>query len=293
MGTNVILNTANAIWCRKDVPVNPAFLSCNQQFFHAAVQNIDFDDPHSIDVVNRWAANATRDRIPKIIDTPLDAATDLFLANAVYFKGKWEEPFDAKATTNRDFHLRAGSLKKVPMMEQNRHFDYRQGTGYQAVHLQYEGCSLGMYVFLPDENSTPEKLLDILNGDKWRRVTKPGFHDQEGTLIWPKFKSEYDVELKPTLKALGIKAAFGAADFSGISNRRLFISGVRQKAFVEVTEEGTEAAAVTGMMVNAMGIEINPPKPFRMLVDRPFLILIEDERTGVVLFSGVIFDPSL
>jgi serine protease inhibitor len=99
--------------------------------------------------------------------------------------------------------------------------------------------------------------------------------------------------LKPTLKALGIKAAFGAADFSGISTRKLFVSAVRQKAFVEVTEEGTEAAAVTGMMVNAMGIEMNPPKPFRMLVDRPFLILIEDERTGIVLFSGVIFDPSV
>ena len=149
-----------------------------------------------------------------------------------------------------------------------------------------------MYVFLPDEKSTAEKLLDILNGDKWRRVTKPGFHDQEGTLIWPKFKIEYEVELKPTLKALGIKAAFGAADFSGISTRKLFISAVRQKAFVEVNEEGTEAAAVTGMPI-AMGIEMNPPKPFRMLVDRPFLILIEDERTGIVLFSGVIFDPAL
>jgi serpin B len=291
VGTNVILTTANAIWCRKDSPVKPSFISCNQQFFHATVANLDFNDPHSVETMNSWATESTRGRINQIVSGPIEAATELFLANAVYFKGKWEEPFDAKATTNRVFHLRGGSQRQVPMMQQSRHFDYRQGTGYQAVHLRYEGWSLGMYVFLPDENSSLEKLLDVLNGDKWKRVTKPGFHQQEGTLIWPKFRIESASELNAPLKAMGMKQAFGRADFSGISDRQLFISEIRQKAFVEVSEEGTEAAATTMMMMN-LGIEMNPPKPFRMVVDRPFLFLIEDERTGTILFTGAIFDPS-
>jgi len=288
--TNVILSTANAIWCRKDAPVNPAFISDNQQFFHATIENLDFDDPHSVGAMNAWVASATRGKINQIVSGPIDGATDLFLANAVYFKSKWLDPFDAKATTNRIFHLRGGAQKKTPMMEQSGRFDYRRGAGYQAVHLRYEGWSLGMYVFLPDENSSPEKLLDILDGDKWQRVTKPGFKDNPGTLVLPKFKIEYGVELKQSLSRLGMKQAFGAADFSGISNHELFISAIRQQTFVEVNEEGTEAAAAT-MVPIAMGIEMNPPTPFRMVADRPFFFLIEDENTGVILFGGVVFDP--
>src|SRR6185437_6991378 len=189
--------------------------------------------------------------------------TDLFLANAVYFKGKWMEAFDARATTNRAFRLRGGGEKKIPMMEQSRRFDYRRGSGYQAVHLRYEGWSLGMYIFLPDENSSPEKLLEVLNGDKWQRITKPGFHDQQGTLIWPKFRMEYAVELKAPLKSLGMKQAFGdKADFSGISDRGNFVSAIWQKAFVEVSEEGTEAAATTMMAIPMSMAEVNPPPPF-------------------------------
>jgi serine protease inhibitor len=290
--TNVILTPANAIWSRKDAPVNPAFLSCNQQFFHATIGNLDFSDPHSVETMNAWVANATRGRINQIVSRPIDGATDLFLANAVYFKGKWLEPFDAKATTNRVFRFRGGGEKKIPMMEQSREFDYRRGTGYQAVRLRYEGWSLGMYVFLPDEKSGPEKLLDVLNGEKWQRITKPGFHGQQGTLIWPKFRMEYRVELKTPLKSMGMKRAFGAtADFSGISSRGDCVSAVCQKTFVEVSEEGTEAAATTMMALPMSMAEVNPPPPFRMVVDRPFLILIEDENTGIILFSGVIFDP--
>jgi len=150
-----------------------------------------------------------------------------------------------------------------------------------------------MYVFLPETNSSPEKLLAILNGDKWQRVTKPGFAEKEGTLVLPKFKLEYSVELKAPLKTMGMKTAFDqvAADFSGIAPQ-LFISDALQKTFVEVKEEGTEAAAVTGINVAANGIEMPPPDSFQMIVDRPFLFLIEDQQTAMILFMGVIFDPA-
>jgi serpin B len=291
-GTNIILNAANAIWCQKGTSIKPEFISCNQQYFGATVGTLDFGDPGSVGVINTWASEKTHGRITGIADGLVNSLTELFLANAVYFKGMWEEPFELKDTKVRPFHLRGGHQKPLPMMEQARRFIYRQGSGYQAVRLPYRGWSLGMYVFLPDVGSSPEKLLSIMTGDTWQRVTKPGFGERRGTLVLPRFRLEYGVEMKRPLMALGMKSAFGSADLSGISEQSLFISAVRQRAFVEVNEEGTEAAAVTGMVASSL-IERKPPKPFQMIVDRPFLFLIADEQTGVVLFMGVVFEPEV
>lgn len=290
LGTNVVLTAANAIWCRKGTSLKPAFVACNQQYFGATVDALDFDDPRSVGIMNAWAAEKTHGRINHIADGLVNQLSEMVLANAVYFKGKWEDPFEVKNTKDRAFHLRAGRQKMMPMMEQTRKFTYRRGSGYQAVRLPYEGCELAMYVFLPDAGSSPEKLIGIMNGDNWQRVTKPGFAKREGTVVLPRFKLEYGVELKKPLKALGMRAAFDNADFSGIADRGLFISAVRQQAYVEVNEEGTEAAAVT-MMTRSSGIELNPPKPFQMIVDRPFLFLIEDQQTRTILFMGVMYDP--
>jgi serine protease inhibitor len=291
-GTNVVLTAANAIWYRKGTPVKPAFVAWNQQFFGATVDALDFGDPRSVGIINAWASAKTRGRINSIADGLIDPLTELFLANAVYFKGKWAVPFDVKSTKDRVFHLGAGRQKQVPMMEQTRAFIYRRGTGYQAVRMSYQGYALAMYVFLPDAGSSPEKLVGIMSGDTWQRVTEPGFSERQGNVVLPRFKVEYGVELNKPLKALGIRAAFGKADFSGISDRGLFISAVRQQAFVEVNEEGTVAVAATAMTI-ASGIEENPPKPFQMIVDSPFLFLIEDQLTKTILFMGVVYDPGV
>jgi serpin B len=292
--TNIILTTANAIWYRQGAPVKPEFIARNQQFFGSTVAPLNFADPHSVDIINAWANEKTHGKISRIADGMIDPIyTRLFLANAVYFKGKWADPFDASDTKDRLFHLRSGNQKKIPMMTQTKTFTYRRGTGYQAVRLPYQDECLAMYIFLPDTNSSPEKLLGIMNGDIWQRVTKPGFSEKEGTVVLPKFKLEYSVELEQPLQALGMKKAFDMkkADFSGIATN-LYISAARQKTFIEVKEEGTEAAAVTGIGVpEAGGIEMPPPNPFQMIVDRPFLFLIEDKQTGTILFMGVMFDP--
>jgi len=291
--TNVILTTANAIWYRQGAPVKPDFIACNQQFFGSTVDALNFADPHSVDVINAWANEKTHGKISRIADGMIDPIyTRLFLANAVYFKGKWADTFEVKDTKDRPFCLRGGSQKIVPMMTQTKSFTYRRGTGYQAVRLPYEGENLAMYVFLPDTNSSPEKLLGIMNGDVWQRITKPGFSGKEGTLVLPKFKLEYSVELKQPLQALGMKMAFDLdkADFSGIAPQ-LFISAARQKTFVEVKEEGTEAAAVTGIALTELSARMFPPDTFEMIMDRPFLFLIEDNQTGTILFMGVMFDP--
>ena len=293
--TNVILTTANAIWYRQGAPVKPEFIACNQQFFGATVDALNFADPHSVDIINAWANEKTHGKISRLADGMISRDTQLFLANAVYFKGKWADPFKVENTKDRPFHLRGGSQKNVPMMTQMKTFTYRRGTGYQAVRLPYQGENLAMYVFLPDTNSSPEKLLGIINSDTWQRVTKPGFSEKEGTVVLPKFKLEYSVELNQPLQALGMKTAFDHtnADFSGIAPQ-LYISAARQKTFVEVKEEGTEAAAVTGIgALLASGIEMPPPNPFQMIVDRPFLFLIEDKPTGTILFMGVLFNPEM
>jgi serine protease inhibitor len=291
-GTNAILTTANAIWCRKGRPVKPAFISCNQQFFGATVDSLDFDDPRSAGVIDAWASEKTHGRIKQIADGLLDPETRLVLANAVYFKGKWADPFDAKLTRDRVFHLDEGRQKQVPMMEQARKFSYRRGTGYQAVRLPYQGDTLAMYVFLPDPGSIPAKLLGIMNGQAWQRTTLPGFSEREGNVVFPKLKMVHGVELETSLKALGMMAEFDAgADFSGIADSRPYISAVRQRAFVEVTEEGTEAAAATALALTE-SLRVEPPERFEMIVDRPFLFLIEHQPTHTILFMGVVHDPS-
>jgi serpin B len=290
LGTNVVLRAANAIWYQKGTPVKPAFIACNQQFFGATVDALDFDDPRSVGIMNAWASEKTHGRINRIADGLVNPLTELVLANAVYFKGKWEEPFEVKSTKDRVFHLQTGRQKQALMMEQTREFTYRRGSGYQAVRLRYQHGDIAMYVFLPNAGSSPEKLIGIMNGDAWQRVTKPSFMWRQGTVVLPRFKLEYGIELKQPLKSLGMRAAFGKADFSGIADLGLFISAVRQRTFVEVNEEGTEAAAAT-VVPQSRGIERAPPKPFQMIVDRPFLFLIEDEITRMILFMGVVYDP--
>jgi serine protease inhibitor len=291
--SNVVLNSANAIWYRKGIPIRPDFIACNEQFYQAQVEGLEFNAPASVGIMNAWVNKMTHGRIPGIVSGPINPLTYLYLVNAVYFKGGWFIPFEAKATRERVFHLRGGQQKNLPMMTRTANFTYRRGTGYQAVRLPYKDWGLGMYVFLPDADSSPEKLLAIMNGDNWQRITLPGFSEKKGTLVLPRFKLEYGVDLKQPLRVLGLRQAFEDADFSGISTAGGFIGEALQKTFVEVNEEGTEAAAAMAMTI-ASGIEENPPKPFEMIVDRPFLFVIhhsDREGAGSILFMGVVFDP--
>ncbi|MBE0545144.1 MAG: serpin family protein [Verrucomicrobia bacterium] len=297
--TNIILTTANALWYRQGAAVKPGFLEANQKFFSSTVKALDFANAPAAEAeINQWASDQTHGRITGIANGMIDPRyTDLVLANAIYFKGKWLDPFDAKLTKPRAFHPATGAARNLPMMEMSKKFTYRKGSGYQAVRLPYLGYDLAMYVFLPDPGSSPAKLLQIMNGDNWRRVTMPGFSERDGWVVMPRFKLENTLDLIAPLKALGMKTAFNNqksqpdADFSGMFNDPHHISEVRQKAFVEVGEEGTEAAAVTAIGVPQSGMaEVNPPKPFQMIVDRPFLFTIVDARSEMILFMGLVND---
>ena len=293
--TNLVLLSANnAIWYRPGFTVDPDFIAGNRDHFEATVDPLDFADPHAVDVINHWAEDKTHGKITHLADGMIDPkSTEMILANAVYFKAKWAVPFKVRTTRDLPFYLRDGSQKTVPMMQQTRSFAYQRGADFQSIRLPYQDENLAMYVFLPDTNSTPQKLLDTLNGDQWQNVIKPGFANEQGLLELPKFKLEYRVQLKDPLKTLGMKDAFDPtrANFSGIAPQRLCISAVLQKTFVDVNEHGTEAAAATIVGVIGNAIMMPPPAQFEMIVNRPFLFLIEDNHTGIILFMGIVDNP--
>jgi len=291
--TNVILNLANAIWYKEGFHLKPGFVSDNKKFFSAKLAGVDFRKPESAQTINDWADTSTHGKIKQVVQWPFDPLTRVILANAIYFKGKWDRPFDKQATKDHAFNVLPGGMsKQVPMMWQHGHFNYQQGDGFQAVRLPYAGGRLQMYLFLPDTNSSPAKLLADFNADTWRNKILPEFQDKVGTLAIPRFKLDYNVTLNDPLKALGMRRAFtDDADFSAMADEPLFVSEVKQKSFVEVNEEGTEAAAVTTVTMRATAV-FRPEKPFEMIVDRPFLFVIGDDSTKSVLFMGVIYDPA-
>jgi len=289
---DVTLNLANGIWYQNGIQLKPAFVAENKNYFLAELAGVDFAKAKSADIINGWADKATRGKIKNVVQFPFPPRTRVILANAIYFKGKWVDPFDPKATKPHAFHLANGQIEQTPLMWQHRHFSYQEGEDFQAVRLPYAGGRLQMYLFLPATNSSPAKLLAGLNSESWQDKILPRFADREGTLALPRFKLDYAVELNEPLKDLGIRQAFipGTADFTAMADEPLYISAVEQKSFVDVNEEGTEAAAVTTVRMTALAV-MRPLRPFEMIVDRPFFFVIEDSQTQSILFMGVIFNP--
>jgi serine protease inhibitor len=289
--SNAVLNIANALWYRTGAQLNTDFVAANETFYQATLGALDFSLPQSVKVMNDWAAQNTHGRIPTMIQPPIPAETAIVLANALYFKGTWLNPFDAKLTRQRAFHLVSGREEQLPMMEQTRLFLYQQGPAFQAIQLPYAGKRLQMQIFLPSANSNLEALIEQMDANAWQKDVLVGFHENRGTLVLPRFMLRWGADLKNPLAVLGLRQALSpAADFSAMSPSRLFLSEIKHQSFVEVNEEGTEAAAVTtGIM--ALASFRNQPQPFQMIVDRPFLFAISDDFTKSILFLGIVFDP--
>ena len=287
----VTLNLANGIWFKQGFHLKPAFVADNEKFFQAELAGVDFANPQSAQTINHWADQQTQGKIKDIVQYPFDPMTRVILANAIYFKGKWVDPFDNKLTRQRDFHLSSGKVISTPMMVQDRAFEYQATPDFRAVQLPYEG-GLQLQVFLPAQNSSPQKLLEHFKAQgNWGKIQQ-AFTRQEGTLMLPKFKMEYAVRLNDPLTALGMKRAFGGdADFSGMADEPLFISEVKQKSYVDVDEKGTEAAAVTTVNLLAQAALL-PQDLFKLIVDHPFLFVISDTASGSILFLGVVNDPT-
>ena len=286
----VTLAIANSLWARQGISFNQDFLQRNTQFFGAEISTLDFNAPSASRTMNQWVETNTNGKIKKIVGDEIDADTVLFLINAIYFKGTWQEEFDPSQTRDDPFHLANGDVKQVPMMRQGHQYPYYRGEKFQAISLAYGDGQMRMYIFLPDRESDLDTFLENLDTKSWENWMSQ-FHRQDVFLVMPKFKLEYKKNLNDTLKALGMSIAFGpGANFSRMSplGRQFFIKKVLHKTFVKVNEEGTEAAAVTSVEI---GITSVPPPPIPFTIDRPFFFAIRDNQTKTVLFMGVVVDP--
>lgn len=299
---DVNLSIANSLWLNtaRGFQFRQDYQNDMGKYYLASAQALNFDDePASANMINGWVSENTNGKIKSIVSQGELPNYEAALINAVYFKGKWAEPFDKKLTQNRAFATSGNSQLQVPMMSQSGDYSYFEENGIlgnhvlQAIKLPYGNASdpkerLNMYVFLPD------RITDFafLDENKWNEL-KSRFSRQKGTILLPKFKYEYEKELVPQLKELGMRTAFsGLADFSKMSEMAVQIGTVKHKTYIETNEEGSEAAAVTliGMLTSA-GPGYNPPKPFYMEVNKPFFYAIVDDGTGEILFMGVVNNP--
>jgi len=286
------LNIVNAIWGQKGYDFLDAFLDVLAENYGAGLRILDFieETEESRLAINQWVSDETEGRIEDLIaPDAINPLTRLVLTNAIYFDAAWKHPFDK--ATDGPFYLLDGDRVTVPMMKQTESLGHTSGQGYQAVELQYDGRELSMVILLPDSGQfeTFEEQLDA-------QLVASIIDDMQPTpvaLTMPRFEFESDFNLKTTLQAMDMTDAFiwNAADFSRMTGEReLFITDIVHKAFVAVDEEGTEAAAATGVVIAPTAM---PPDPeVEVTIDRPFIFLIRDIDTGAILFIGRVMNPA-
>jgi serine protease inhibitor len=289
----VVLSIANSLWARQGLTFDKSFLERNERCYGAEIRTLDFSNPGAAGKINAWVAEKTNDRIPSIVDQ-IDGGAILFLINAIYFKGTWMNEFDKALTRDDTFHVADGGEKLQPMMMQSGKYDYLDGGEFQAARLPYGDGRIGMYVFLPASGSSLQRFHGELSSDGWKAWMQR-FVPRRGRIVLPRFRLEYKANLKRELSALGMGVAFDGsrADFTGMiqaPGANAFIHDVVHKAFIEVNEEGTEAAAATSVEIRLTSI-MEPEEPFEMKVDRPFFFAIVDGETGLILFMGSIVNP--
>jgi serpin B len=281
------LEIANSLWTAQDAKIKAAFLAAVRQSYEAEVSSVDFKNPATAQKINDWVSEHTHGKIPKMVEPPLDA-NRLIILDAIYFKGDWSEPFDKTLTHDLPFTLGNGQTVPHPRMSRTGDFEYYEDDAFQEVRLPYAGGEVSMYVFLPKKSL--DAFLPMLTPENWR-LWMTRLRSAKGTLELPRFKLENQYDLKPVLGAMGMPLAFTRdANFHGISDEPLYIGWIRQKTYVDVNEEGTEAAAVTGIGFQA-AVAMRPQPPFSMVVDRPFFLAIRDNQSGAMLFLGAIVDP--
>lgn len=277
---------ANSIWYRQDFPFDQPFFDTAEEYFSAEVRGLPMVDADR-EVINGWVREATEEKITSIVDE-IRPDHVMFLLNALYFKGDWRQQFDPSVTRDSPFQLANGGTVAVKTMHGSVPFGHRRMEGYAVVELPYGNGSFAMTILVPDDPAGVDALAAGLDAAAWEAATAD-LPVREMELWLPRFRIEYEQELNGVLQALGMRAAFANADFSGMSSshgRSLVIDRVVQKTYVDVNEEGTEAAAVTSVGI----VQTSLPPAVR--VDRPFVFAIRERLSGAILFIGKVVDPS-
>ncbi len=284
----VKFSIANSIWYRLGYQVLEEFITTNRTYFDAMVSELDFSDPQSVEIINDWIEEKTNDKIRDMLDQiPGDAV--MYLINAIYFNAKWKYGFDPEDTSPGTFYPEDGTTHTADFMKLKGSFNYYQKTSdYSAVELPYGDSTFSMVVVLPGQGKTVEEMAENLDLELWESwFATPVYRDVQIEL--PKFKYGFKDLLNDPLKNLGLGVAFSeGADFSRISpGGGIYISRVIHQTFIDVQEEGTEAAAATIVELR----EVASPGPPVFRADRPFLYLIKENSTGAILFMGKVGRP--
>ncbi len=277
----VELAVANAVWHRAGIQVLDDYQARVREAFQARIEGLDFSDPAAAARINAWVRDATAGRIDEMVTPPIPANMVAYLMNAVYFKGGWTEPFDPALTRQARFRLADGSTAPVDLMMRDDTIRHRVTGNWAAAELPYGGGAFAMTVVVPAEGVSLDEVLHELTPEWWEELVA-GLGTSRAMVSLPRFELEWEGELNDALQAMGMAEAFdpGRADFSRMfQGGGVWIDEVKQKSFLRVDEEGTEAAAVTSVsMPSSMPPEIR--------ADRPFLLAIRERLTGSILFLG-------
>jgi len=285
----VLLEIANSIWYRQDFSVLPGFIDTNQTYYSAEVSPLDFDLPGAPGVINNWVNDQTHGKIREIVrDIPPEAM--MYLINAIYFKGIWKYEFKEENTVDDNFYLEDGTTVTIPMMKQTTDLRYASQDWFSMAELPYGQGNFSMLILLPGHGHTTGEITAALTPENWDEWMG-SLADVKMELHLPRFRFAYENTLNDELESMGMGIAFtDQADFSGINGMGgLLISKVLHKSFVEVNEEGTEAAAVTSVQIDVTSIPGTDPATF--YVDRPFIFAIRELSTGTILFIGLVQNP--
>ena len=283
----VTMRIANSIWYRNDFSFLQTFLDAGKTYFDAELRGLNFADAGgSLATINGWVNEKTSGKIPKVLDE-IRSDDVMFLINAIYFNGSWRSKFDPALTQDTQFLAAGGTSQPVKLMHRNAQMSYADMATYQAVDLPYGNSAFTMTVLLPKAGNSPESVAASLTPATWQTLTAR-LSTAMVDLSMPKLKLSYERVFNNDLQALGMRIPFaaGQADFTRMSaaGRNLYIAFVKQKTFVDVHEEGTEAAAVT-----TTGISVtSAPATVTMRVDRPYLFVLRERLSGTLLFMGKI-----
>jgi len=283
---SVILETANSAWYRPGVAARSEFVDNMKDYFKATVRELDFADPAGVDTINAWVADNTHDRIPRIIQPPLDPSIVMILINAVYFNAPWSRAFDPERTRVADFHPADGSVRPCSMMRRSDTVGYASGKTYQAIELPYGDGSHSMVLILPNAGYALDDMIERFSIKTWNELAAT-LSTTRVELRLPRFAFSDNHGLNAVLKAMGMNLPFTSrADFSQmVEGGGIWIDSVIHKTFIKVEEKGTEAAAATAVMMKK-GLS-GPAITF----DRPFLFAVRERESDAIVFVGKIADP--
>lgn len=284
---DVELCIANSIWVRQNNSLSDDFVKLISDYYDGKVSNLDVDPKVATDQINGWVANKTINKIKRLVTPEMLRRVILALVNAVYFKGTWSNTFDKEFTWPGPFYCSGGRIETFSMMQQIGVYDYFENDSFQAVRLPYSNKRFGMYIFLPSTDMPIQEFRENLFGENWVDSI-PKFESREGTVVLPRFKLEYSKDIFRDLVTL-VGKELESEDFLGMGAGPLVVRNVIHKTFLEVNEEGTEAAAATAVIM--LRGASNVAQPFLMVIDRPFFLAIRDDETELLIFMGFVMEP--